>query len=115
MLDLEAYPLVSPQYRKEFGVQNALTGAGESVKQILCNDLNALRQMALQSDAILIGIPHMVRDELASGLIRQLPVRGIGREPVCNVALVSLPARTPSMAAKRITAEIRRLVIPAQD
>lgn len=113
--DLVEYPLVSPQYRKEFDLHQSLWGAHQNVKQIHCNDLNALRLMALRANAIIIGIPQMVREEISSGLFCKLPVVGLGSEPVCKVEQVYLAGRTPSMAAARISAEIHRLLIPKRD
>lgn len=118
MTDLRQYPLISPRHRSDFRLQNRLTDdsseVSEPLKQILCNDLSSLRQMVQQTDAILIGIPHMVGEELASGLVCKLPLQGVKAEPVCGVTLVSLAGRTPSMAATRICTEIRRLVLSSK-
>ena len=105
---LAHFPVVSAQYRQgEATAHRKRDGAPvENSPQMLCNDLNTLRQMVLHSDAVLIGIPPMVKDELAAGLIQALPVGEHSGNPLCGVGLVSLAGRTPS----RIFGVIRELV-----
>src|SRR5690606_27828817 len=102
------YPVVSARYQLEdAGSRRKGTPAWRrSSPQMLCNDLNTLRRMVLHSDAVLIGIPPMVKDELAAGRIQPLPLDKHQGDPLCRVGLVSLAGRTPS----RIAGVIRGLI-----
>ncbi|MFA5547812.1 MAG: LysR family transcriptional regulator [Porticoccaceae bacterium] len=105
---LARYPLVSAQYhQREIKSSGHGTLPGRrSSSQMLCNDLSTLRRMVLHSDAVLIGIPPMINDELAAGRIQPLPLDKHQGDPLCRVGLVSLAGRTPS----RIAGVIRGLI-----
>lgn len=108
------FPLVSPQHRKA-AVSSTIASPQSSNNsaapvQIHCNDLDTLRKLVADTDAILIGIEPMVKQQLHTGSIKALDMQGIDPKPMCSIALVTLAGRTPSMAASLICAQLRRLL-----
>lgn len=113
--DMNSYPLISAQHRKPLWWENTdgsthKKRSNQASKQLLCNDINTLRGIIRNTDAILIGIPQMVGEELAAGLVHPLAVRWPDPRPVCALALVSLAGRTASIAGAAVTTAIRRLL-----
>ncbi len=113
--DMNSYPLISAQHRKPLWWEKTDDSTdkkrnNQASKQLLCNDINTLRCIIRNTDAILIGIPQMVGEELAAGLVRPLAVHWPDPRPVCALALVSLAGRTASIAGAMVSAAIRGLL-----
>lgn len=109
-IDVESirrFPVVAPQYRADSGRDEL--GLQDSV-QLLCNDLPTLKQMALQTDAILLAIEPMVADEVAAGSLVLLAFQARDHAMMCDMAIVSLLGRSPSMAATTVIGQLRGLL-----
>lgn len=106
--ELGRYPLVSPQHRKREG--GAADSEREVASRVYCNDLETLRLLVLETDAVLLGLKPMVQRELLTGAIRQLPVADARHQQPSRIAMISLAEQTWSPAATVVAEKIRQLL-----
>jgi DNA-binding transcriptional LysR family regulator len=109
--ELGRYPLISPQHRQREG-RRAAEPERTAVSRIHCNDLETLRQLVLETDAVLLGLKPMVKDELLTGAIRQLRVTDARHNEPSRIALIALAEQARSPAATAIGDKVRQLLAP---
>ncbi len=73
-----------------------------------CDDIDVLKKMALTSDVVLAMPTRAVRNDVETGVLRCLVVKGL--PPMSSATgIVTVPGRTPSPMAKVILDRIRAL------
>jgi DNA-binding transcriptional LysR family regulator len=114
MQDILAFPLLSPhiadidqgETKKRFG----LSPGQPWPPTIFCDDIEALRRLALQSDGVLFGPHAAVAADCVSGRLVELQPKGTGKLGNANVAIVTLGNRSLSPAAAMVISRLKALV-----
>lgn len=96
--DLRAYPLASTALGA-----NSEALPGESGRAITCEDCATLKQVALATDAVVLGMSLSMQPELDEGRIVTLPT-GLVPDGRSHVGVVQRAGRTRTAAAQRIIA-----------
>ena len=96
---IRQYPVASTSLSPEVSLRLAETlgpgGAPEQMVTVRCENLEALTRLALDSDALLLGVISVTRREQEAGLLREVPIAP-DRERRGHYALARLAGRTPS-------------------
>jgi DNA-binding transcriptional LysR family regulator len=104
--DLGGYPLASAA----LGAQREIL-SGEAGGSVTCEDCAALKQVALATDAVLLGTDLSVQPELDQGQLVALPER-LMPGARSRVGAVQRAGRTQSAAARRIVAAFAAELAP---
>lgn len=107
--DLSRYPLLSPHYRR-YPALEEFDSQREVLSRVYCNDLATLRKMVQETDAILVGLEPMMRQELQRGSVTALPLKDRRHREPSRIARVSLAGRTLSAAARFADEQLRCLL-----
>jgi DNA-binding transcriptional LysR family regulator len=94
--DLSPFPLAAPALAGRAGIFGSRTGA-----EIACEDVGALKMIAMATDAVLLGMGLAMEPELTRGDLVALP-SGLMPGGRARVGLVELIARTRSIGASAI-------------
>ena len=75
---IRQYPVASTSLSPEVSLRLAETlgpgGAPEQMVTVRCENLEALTRLALDSDALLLGVISVTRREQEAGLLREVPI-----------------------------------------
>jgi DNA-binding transcriptional LysR family regulator len=110
MAELKAYPLASPNLGEPSDGASTAGWAGH----VGCEQLDSLRRLAHRSDAVLLAMDFAVSEDLESGRLVTLKVRGY-EDWRSHVAIVRLADRTLSPVARRYCEATRSLFEPADN
>lgn len=113
--DLQSYPLLSPVvFATTSGFRSRLLGADEDSDSavVYCDDFHLLKEVAMETDALLIAPRHAVATEYANRKLLELPVTNLPHKSV-NFAVVTLKNRTLSPLAELLIHKIMELTVLA--
>lgn len=113
MKELLSYTLLSPQIAESDRTHaKKVLGLDPSdawPPTIFCDDIAALRQLALETNGVLLGPQAAVREECASGRLIELQPKGVKGGGMAKVAIATLTGRSLSPAAAMVIARLRNL------
>ena len=109
MLD---YSLITSFSVENFAVLARLYGTSsgvESAGRFICDELYLQREVALNSDTILVTAAHIVQQELTEGSLKLLSVRRQGGPMNLNICIVKLAGRSLSPTAELMIRMMRQI------